>query len=69
MALLQANQMADYWANFIKTGDPNGEGLPTWTPYTQENRQVMELNYGPHMVDEPDADIIKMLTRYHQYQF
>jgi para-nitrobenzyl esterase len=25
--------MQDYFANFIKTGNPNGEGLPTWSPY------------------------------------
>jgi para-nitrobenzyl esterase len=25
--------MQDYFANFIKTGNPNSEGLPTWSPY------------------------------------
>ena len=25
-----AKEMCDYWANFMKTGDPNGEGLAPW---------------------------------------
>lgn len=25
-----ADLMSTYWANFMKTGNPNGEGLPTW---------------------------------------
>jgi len=27
--------MESYFANFIKTGNPNGEGLPLWTPNTK----------------------------------
>ena len=43
-----SSTMLSYWANFAKTGNPNGEGLPTWTPY-QSNGQVHELgvNVGP----------------------
>lgn len=29
--------MSTYWANFAKTGDPNGELLPRWEPYTTED--------------------------------
>ena len=35
--------MLNYWLNFAKTGDPNGEGLPTWEEYKNNADTVMEL--------------------------
>jgi len=29
-----SEEMLDYWTNFMKTGDPNGEGLASWEAYT-----------------------------------
>lgn len=26
--------MCSFWTNFVKTGNPNAEGLPSWEPYT-----------------------------------
>ncbi len=39
-----ANRMVGYWTNFIKTGDPNGVGLPGWMPCTTEAPEVMVLD-------------------------
>ncbi|HSF54363.1 MAG TPA: carboxylesterase family protein [Algoriphagus sp.] len=35
--------MSDYWVNFVKTGNPNGEGLPEWPLFDPENPLVIEL--------------------------
>ncbi len=38
-----SERMLDYWINFMKTGDPNGPGLPTWQPHSEKNPVVLEL--------------------------
>jgi para-nitrobenzyl esterase len=35
--------MSKYWINFVKTGNPNGDGLPTWPVFDPENPMVNEL--------------------------
>jgi para-nitrobenzyl esterase len=39
--------MSEYWINFVKTGDPNGKGLPEWKAYDQKEGNVMEFNEQP----------------------
>ena len=38
-----ADQMSSYWVNFATTGDPNGRGLPTWSPYDPGAEPYMDL--------------------------
>ena len=35
--------MSQYWVNFARTGDPNGEGLPEWPRYEAVSDSSMEL--------------------------
>jgi para-nitrobenzyl esterase len=38
-----ARVMSSYWANFCKTGDPNGGDLPAWPKFTSKERNVIVL--------------------------
>ena len=35
--------MQQYWVNFVKTGDPNSPGLPTWPAFREPERSYVEL--------------------------
>jgi para-nitrobenzyl esterase len=47
--------MANYWTNFVKTGNPNGNGLPEWPESTSRNNfQVLHLS-GTSIYAIPDS--------------
>jgi para-nitrobenzyl esterase len=39
-----SNVMLEYFANFIKTGNPNGKGLPTWPTFDTAQRLIIDVN-------------------------
>ncbi len=43
-----------YWANFVKTGDPNGPGLPHWPRYDASTDGIMDFTpAGPRGGPDP----------------
>jgi len=36
-----ADAMMTYWINFARSGNPNGEGLPSWPAYKPDSEQAM----------------------------
>ena len=43
-----------YWINFVKTGDPNGPGLPPWPEHRGEGGPVLHMDAEPSV--RPDGD-------------
>jgi para-nitrobenzyl esterase len=41
-----SDMMRTYWTNFVKTGDPNGAGLPKWPAYKGNKPQVLHIESG-----------------------
>ncbi|MBV9867038.1 MAG: carboxylesterase family protein [Abitibacteriaceae bacterium] len=43
--------MQSYFANFIKTANPNGPGLPLWPPFKSGQRLIIDVNPHPASTD------------------
>jgi len=53
--------MVEYWTNFIKTGNPNGSGLPEWPTFKSTNSMIMDLGNEPAKKNLPDGEALEML--------
>ena len=54
-------RMAGALLQFMRTGDPNGKGLPDWPKYTSEKGETMILNDICEVKNDPDREARKAL--------
>jgi para-nitrobenzyl esterase len=56
-----SEKMAGYLLQFMKTGDPNGEGLLRWPKYTSADGETMILDDVCEVKNDPDREARKAL--------
>ena len=56
--------MTNYWANFVKTGNPNGEGIFEWPLYADAPGEALELGEKISMVEDPFLALYDIIDRY-----
>lgn len=59
-----AQILPQYWINFIKTGNPNADGLPFWTTYKQGEATVMNIHQGFHLTTAPNQKQMEFFESY-----
>jgi para-nitrobenzyl esterase len=55
--------MSSYWANFIRSGNPNAAGLPEWPAYNTTSNLIMLLNENPKAIRLPDKANLDFLIQ------
>ena len=52
-----SEQIAQYWTNFARTGNPNGAGLPQWPAFGMRNTMVLQ-EVGSHVQQDIKREIL-----------
>jgi para-nitrobenzyl esterase len=59
--------MMEYWANFVKTGNPNAIGLPYWTEFNEQEASVMDFKDGAHLIKLPNNSKLQLIDEYYRW--
>lgn len=56
--------MVKYWSNFVKNGDPNGEGLVEWKQYDPNETTILELGENIQKIPDKFTQLYEIIDRY-----
>lgn len=59
-----SDTMQQYWVNFAKTGNPNGDGLPNWEMRDENQSKLLQLDTTIRMIDDPNSALYPVIDTY-----
>jgi para-nitrobenzyl esterase len=66
--LALSEMMSSLWVNFVKTGNPNGPGLPAWPAFTEQDQKVMFFDPASSARPIPNLDKLKAFDAYYAWR-
>lgn len=63
-----SNTMSDYWVNFAKNGNPNGQGLPEWPETSLESFPAMFFGDQTRVGTTPNIPQLEVLYQFTEQQ-
>ena len=63
-----SDAMHKYWGNFIKYGDPNGEGLDEWPVYDENGKTVMFFKNGTSLIETPNMPQLQLMEEFFEWK-
>lgn len=57
-----------YWTHFAKYHDPNGEGIPDWPTFSNNNPAVLYLGSDVRSGPVPDEASLKVMDNYFEWR-
>ena len=58
--------LSSYWLNFVKTGNPNGKGLPEWKKFDSRDGNIMEFGKEPTLkpgLFKDEFNVLEMVNK------
>ena len=59
-----ARLLSGYWRNFARSGDPNGDGLPHWPAFDEEQGRALELEPSPRVIEHHLKEKLDVMDAY-----
>ena len=60
-----SDMISSFWINFARSGDPNGQDLPEWPAFSEDEKKVMHFDAESRAIKHPVLDRLSTFDAYY----